>query len=83
MSVNQILSANLKKIRRHLKVKAAQVAKNAHITRQYYSDIERSKTSPSLAVVQALAETLNVPVWLLFKENGAEEWISASNKSNS
>jgi transcriptional regulator with XRE-family HTH domain len=72
MHLKQVLSTNLVKLRKDQKIKAITIAKNANITRQYYSDIERGKTSPSLATLEALANALNVPPWVLLKEENIE-----------
>lgn len=72
------LGNNLKTLRLLHKKKAVEIARKSGISRQYYSNIERGNVIPSLIVLKTLADALGVPAWILLKENGAEEWISAS-----
>lgn len=65
-SVSIILSRNIKTKRADLELTQAQFAEKIGISVRHLSDIERSDTFPSPAVIEAIASVFDVPSYTLF-----------------
>jgi len=67
MEARQILAWNIRKLRVERGLTQEKLALDAGIDRAYFGRIERSKENLSLATVDVLARTLEVPVAVLFR----------------
>ncbi|HEX9448057.1 MAG TPA: helix-turn-helix domain-containing protein [Dongiaceae bacterium] len=60
------IGQHLREKRRQLDLTLDQVAESVGLTKSFLSDIERDKTSPSVASLLALCDVLNIPIGSLF-----------------
>ena len=71
-----VFCRNLRRIRAEAGLSQNALAKKAKIPQSYLSDIEGSKTSPTLTTIARLAEALEVaPYVLLFDQVQEDEWV--------
>lgn len=62
------IGIKLKKIRREKGISQEELAHKAEINRSYLSMVENGHSSPTMDVVQRLAEGLGVSIWLLLSD---------------
>ena len=64
------LGAKIKELRLKKKIKQIDLASTAGISNSYLSDIENSRTEPSLKTLMKIARALNVEDMNIFLANG-------------
>jgi transcriptional regulator with XRE-family HTH domain len=70
--VRTVLSDNLKKLRTHRELSQTELAKEANISTNFLSEIERGIKWPYPKTLQNLAEALGVEVYEFFRPINAE-----------
>lgn len=79
--IRQLVALNLKKFRMINKMKASEVARKAHISRQFYHNIETGRAYPSLETLQFLANSFQIPAWKLLLEENSEAISNGTSES--
>jgi len=67
MSVQQLVSKNIQRIRREKDLSQEEVAHLADIHQTYLSGVETGKRNPSILVVERIAKALGVDVSEIFR----------------
>lgn len=67
-SLEAMIGAKVRRLRQRVGITAADLANSAGLSAGMLSKIENGATSPSLATIQALARSLNVPIATLFSD---------------
>ncbi|HEY8390663.1 MAG TPA: helix-turn-helix transcriptional regulator [Clostridia bacterium] len=60
---------NIKKYRIAQKMTQKELAEKANISRSYLADVENGRYNPSIEVLRAIAQALNIPIDEFFKNN--------------
>jgi transcriptional regulator with XRE-family HTH domain len=66
LTLEQALGLQIRTLRRRAEISAADLANGAHISGGMLSKMESGQISPSLSTIQAVAQSLNVPISQLF-----------------
>jgi transcriptional regulator with XRE-family HTH domain len=77
-SIPQIIAANIKARRADLGLTQFQLAEKLSISTTYLAELEIAKKSPSIEVVQKLADALGLRPFELFLEPGVDDNPDAS-----
>lgn len=62
------IGEKLKKIRKSKKYRLKDLAERTNLSISYLSDIENNRSTPPLQTLQILCETLEIPIYELFRE---------------
>ncbi|WIF95165.1 helix-turn-helix domain-containing protein [Caminicella sporogenes] len=76
------LGDNIKKCRKIRKLTQKELAAKSNISRSYLADIENNRYNPSVEVLKSIANALDVPVEIFFKENLTEKDLVQEKKSS-
>jgi len=60
---------NIKKYRKAQKITQKELAERSNISRSYLADVENGRYNPSLEVLEAIAQALNIPTSELLENN--------------
>lgn len=63
------IGKQIKELRVAKKLKAIELAKAAHISQPYLSDIESNRTKPSLDTLESICKVLDISLPQIFVEN--------------
>lgn len=66
------IGARLRKRRQELGMTLSDVADSIGVTKGFLSDVERDKTSPSVASLLRICDALNMPIGALFPNNDSQ-----------
>lgn len=72
-SIPHVVAQNIKERRAELGLIQAQLAERADISTTYLAEIETTKKSPSMEVLQRLADALNLRPYEFFIEKGIDD----------
>lgn len=65
----KILSENIKSIRKSQNISQEKLGEMTNLHRTYIGGVERSERNISIDNINKISEALNVPCYILFKEN--------------
>ncbi|QLB13936.1 transcriptional regulator [Bisgaardia hudsonensis] len=75
-----IFAKNMRKVRRWKDISQEALALNANVSRTYIGEIERGERAVSIDVMGKIADTLDIELFELFKENISPELLISYKK---
>lgn len=76
MSLQDIFIDNLRRIRRKKNITQEKLAEICQTETSYIGQIEIGRRFPSINLIEKIAEALEIPAYILFKDNDNAELIS-------
>lgn len=67
VTINDFFGMRVKQIRKEKGYTIEQLSFISGVNKNYISDLERGKRNPTLLIVDALSQALEVPVYVFFK----------------